>query len=132
MQEPIILFDGVCNLCNGWVDFVIRRDKARVFKMASLQSEAGRKILMGRGLPFEELAGIYLVYGDKTHSKSGAVLRIFRGLGGLWPIMTVFLIVPTFVRDTVYDFIAKRRYQWYGKRETCRLPTEKEKERFLL
>ena len=132
MHEPIILFDGVCNLCNGWVDFVIRRDRKGIFKMASLQSEAGRKILMGRGLPFDELAGIYLVYGEKTHTKSGAVLRIFRGLRGLWPMMAVFLVVPVFIRDAVYDFIAKRRYRWFGKRETCRLPAEKEKGRFLL
>lgn len=128
---PVILFDGVCNLCNHWVDFVIRRDTAEKFRFASLQSEAGKKILNGRGLPAAEMTGVYLIEPHRVHMKSGAILRIVRSLRAPWPVLSIFLIVPPFLRDAVYDYIAHRRYRWFGKRDTCRLPAAGEKKRFL-
>lgn len=126
-----ILFDGVCNLCNGWVDFVVRRDARGRFRFAALQSESGRRILADRGRNADELTGLYLVDGERVHFKSSAVLRVLGGLGGGWPLMAVFLAVPPVIRNFVYDWIAKNRYKWFGKRDTCRLPAPHEKERFL-
>ena len=133
MEEPYssILFDGECNLCNGAVDFVIRRDANHHFRYASLQSEIGRSMLKEHGKNPDILDTIILVSGKKVYMRSSAAIRVCNKLGSLWPLMNVFLIVPSPIRDVVYDWIAKNRYKWFGKRDTCRLPTAEELALFL-
>jgi predicted DCC family thiol-disulfide oxidoreductase YuxK len=133
MEEPysIILFDGECNLCNGAVDFVIRRDANHHFRYASLQSAIGRSMLKEHGKNPDILDTIILVSGKKVYMRSSAAIRVCNKLGSLWPLMNVFLIVPSPIRDVVYDWIAKNRYKWFGKRDTCRLPTAEELALFL-
>jgi predicted DCC family thiol-disulfide oxidoreductase YuxK len=129
--KPIILFDGVCNLCNGSVDFIIRRDRCGIFRFASLQSAAGRALLQQHGLPPDTLDSVVLVDEAGVHARSTAALRIARKLGAAWPLAYAFIVVPRPLRDALYDFIAHRRYRWFGKRETCRLPSPAERDRFL-
>ncbi len=130
-MNPIILFDGVCNLCNGAVQFIIERDKEQVFRFASLQSEIGQKYMLDAGLSLDEIDTILLVENDEIYSKSTAALRIAKRLNGLWFIMYGFIIVPTFLRNGVYDFIARNRYKWYGKQDSCWMPTPDLKKLFL-
>ena len=128
----VVLFDGECNLCNGAVQFTLKRDRGKRFRFASLQSAAAQRALQECGTAREALPdSIVLVEGDKVHVKSTAALRIAKGLGGLWPVLSAFLIVPTPLRDWIYDLIATRRYRWFGKREECMLPTAETRERFL-
>ncbi len=127
----IILFDGVCNLCNGAVNFVIDRDPAGFFKFAPLQSNTGRALLEQHALPTETLDSIVLIEGGRVYQRSGAALRIARRLRGGWPLLYSFIIVPRFIRDRVYDFIAAHRYRWFGKEDACRVPTPALRARFL-
>jgi predicted DCC family thiol-disulfide oxidoreductase YuxK len=127
----LVLFDGLCNLCSASVQFILKRDPATNFHFASLQSEAGRQVLVKLGRDPSDLHTIVLVKGEKIFFKSDAALEIARGLSGLWPLLYVFKIVPRFIRNPVYDWIARHRYRWFGKRETCWLPSEKWKNRFL-
>jgi predicted DCC family thiol-disulfide oxidoreductase YuxK len=131
LESKIILFDGVCNLCNGFVDFVIRRDTRGSFKFASLQSPRATSILAPYGHATPNQESIFLIEGKNAYRRSAAALRIFRGLRGFWPFLYVFIIVPPFIRDGVYDWVAQNRYRWFGKRDTCRMPTALERERFL-
>ena len=129
---PLILFDGVCNLCTVSVQFVLKRDSKKLFRFASLQSPLGQQVLKESGLSTEELKSFMLVEQGKVYFKSTAFLRVTLHLSGLWPVLSVFRIVPRFIRDAVYDFVARHRYQWFGKKETCWLPPDDEwKERFL-
>ncbi|WGK64769.1 thiol-disulfide oxidoreductase DCC family protein [Croceiramulus getboli] len=130
-EKKIILFDGVCNLCNGAVVFIIKRDKNNVFQFAPLQSETAQKLLSGCDDNLRQEDSIILVEGDTCSSKSTAALRIARHLSGGYPLLTGFLILPKFIRDGVYDFIAKRRYRWFGKKEACMIPTPELKSKFL-
>ncbi len=130
-MNPIILFDGVCNFCNASVNFIIRRDPKGVFRFAPLQSERGKKLLEQFHLSTDDLDTMVLIDGDKHYTRSSAGLRIALRLSGLWPLCAVFLIVPKFLRDLVYRFIAKNRYRWWGRRDTCMVPTPEMKERFL-
>ena len=130
-EHPVILFDGVCNLCNFAVDFVIRRDPAARFRFASLQDEFGQRVLEENGLPSTELSTFILVERDRIYTKSTAALRVARHLGALWPVTQFFLIVPRPIRDWIYKLIANNRYRLFGKKETCRLPSPEEKARFL-
>ena len=131
-DQPIIFFDGVCNLCNGAVNFIIDRDKNRHFYYASLQSEQAKSVLKELGEEDTKLETI--IYKDKDnriHTKSSAVLKIAKNLNAGWPLLYIFIVLPKFIRDAIYDFIASRRYSWFGKRDTCRLPDPELKERFL-
>jgi predicted DCC family thiol-disulfide oxidoreductase YuxK len=128
---PLILFDGDCNLCNGAVQFVIRRDPLEHFRFASLQSAAGRAALAAAGVTGSLPDSIVLVRDGKVATKSGAALAIARGLRLPWPLLTVFWLVPYPLRDLVYDWIARNRYRWFGKREECWVPTKELRERFL-
>jgi predicted DCC family thiol-disulfide oxidoreductase YuxK len=125
--RPVILFDGVCNLCTGSVQFVIARDSRKRFRFASLQSPVAERLLGQR----ENLESVILVQHGKIHRKSGAALRIARQLDGLWPLLAVFFVVPRFLRDAVYDWIGRRRYRMFGKRDACWVPTPELAERFL-
>lgn len=127
----IVLFDGVCNLCNNAVDLIIRNDKKGHFKVAALQGEKTGELLKDYEINSNYLDSIILIRKDKLFYKSRAALEIAKKLRGLWPLLYIFIIVPSGVRDPVYDWIARNRYKWFGKKETCRLPSPEEKERFL-
>ena len=126
-MNPVVLFDGVCNLCNGAVRFILARDPAARFRFASLQSDAARRLLGGGG-PVET---IVLLEAGKTYNKSTAALRIARGLRFPWPLFYAFVTVRRPLRDLIYDWVARHRYRWFGKRDTCMLPTPELRERFM-
>lgn len=130
-KHGIILFDGVCNLCNHAVDFVIRRDSHDRFRFASLQEPFLVEFLKTHQIPKAYLDSIVFVYQDKVYVKSRAALEIARLMGGFWRMLYVLVLVPSFLRDPVYDWIAKNRYRWYGKRNSCRVPGPREAAKFL-
>lgn len=129
-SHDVILFDGVCSLCNVFVDFVMKRDRHGRVRFASLQSEVGRRFVADFELA-DAIEYIVLVRDGRATIKSSAALRVCRRLRFPWPLAQVFLLVPPFIRNWVYDRIARNRYRLFGKRETCRVPTEKERERFI-
>lgn len=130
-ENPIIIFDGVCTLCNASVDFVIRRDSGRNFRYTANQMEAGRHILQSNGLNPDQIETVYLAHEGKLYEKSSAALRIAGMLGFPYSLAKVCLIIPAPIRDWVYDWIAANRYKWFGKKETCRLPSAEERALFL-
>ena len=129
--HPVILFDGVCNLCNGFVQFVIQRDPEGHFQFAALQSETGRALVEEHGLDPNRIDTVVLVENGRAHLRSDAALRIASGLGGPWPLSQAFFIVPRFIRNGVYNFIAARRYRWFGEKDQCMIPTPELRSRFL-
>lgn len=131
LQKPVIFFDGVCGLCNRFVDWTIRRDRHRVFKFAPLQGETAKQNIGEQPTGQEEEWTLVYVDEDGRFVRSSAVIRILTRLGGFWKIAGAGYILPTSWRDALYRFVARRRYGWFGKRETCRMPSEEEKERFL-
>ena len=130
-----ILFDGVCNLCNGFVQFIIRHDAAGRYRFAALQSEAGQALLLAHGMAPTILAAdpdsVLLLSGGQLYSHSTAVLRIARGLGGVWRLAALGGVLPRAWRDGIYRFIARHRYRWFGRQESCPIPTPALKARFL-
>ncbi|MFL9484764.1 thiol-disulfide oxidoreductase DCC family protein [Chitinophagaceae bacterium LWZ2-11] len=130
ISHPIILFDGVCNLCNSSVQFVIKHDKKEVFQFSSLQSDFGQQILEQNGLSGINLFSLILLDKGNIYTQSTAVLRIAKKLGGFWSLLYVFIIVPKFLRNGIYNWIARNRYKWFGKQEACWVPTEELKRRF--
>lgn len=126
-----ILVDGVCNLCNGFVQFVIKRDPQARFRFGALSSDAARKVLEEAGVRGPIPDSIVLVQDGRVYFRSDAPLRIARELTFPWPLFAVFAVVPRFVRDRVYDFIAARRYRWFGRRDVCMIPTPGLNDRFL-
>jgi predicted DCC family thiol-disulfide oxidoreductase YuxK len=129
--DPIILFDGVCNFCNGAVNFTIKRDKKKLIRFAALQSEVGTQLTKQYGLPENDMRSFLLIENGKMYNKSTAALRVCRHLTGLWPLVYGFIIVPAFIRNAVYDFIAKNRYKWFGQKQECMIPTPDVRARFL-
>ena len=130
-DKQIILFDGVCNLCNGSVNFVIDRDKSDTFRFAALQSDEGiHELTLLNGDP-SKMNSIILIKDGKVYDKSTAALLIAGELNGLWPLMKVFMIFPRFIRDSVYDIIAKNRYKWFGRTDVCRVPSPELTAKFL-
>ena len=127
----IILFDGICNLCNQWVNFVITRDVNNEFRFASLQSEVGRQILFKAGLPTDCLDSIVLVEKGKAYLYSTSILRTMKHLNRLWPVMYILIAVPSALRDRVYKWVASNRYSWFGKQKACLVPTPEIESRFL-
>jgi predicted DCC family thiol-disulfide oxidoreductase YuxK len=130
-NKSLLLFDGVCNLCNSSVQFILLRDKKDRFRFASLQSDYGQNLLREHNLPTESFNSLVLVENGKIYQKSTAALRIARKLKGLWPLLFAFIIIPPFIRNFVYDIIAKNRYRWFGKKEECMLPRPEWKQKFL-
>jgi predicted DCC family thiol-disulfide oxidoreductase YuxK len=130
-DHKIILFDGVCNLCNGAVVFIIKRDKKNVFKFAALQSEIGQELTSKFKIDTSKVDSIILIDGEKHYEKSTAALRIARELSGGYPLLYGFMVLPGFLRNAVYDYIARNRYKWFGKKESCMIPTPELKSRFL-
>ena len=129
--QPIILFDGVCNFCNNTVNFVIRRDPKSIFKFATLQCTVAQQILKSHRLDNAEMNSFVLIENDKIYIKSTAALRVCRRLKGLWPLMYGFIIVPKLIRNGIYNWIAKNRYTWFGKKEACMIPSPDVSARFL-
>lgn len=130
-NQPILLFDGVCNLCDDMVQQVIKRDRKGKFMFASLQSDTGQALLKKFNRPTNDFDSFVIVEGDKHYTKSTAALRVLRGFGGGWKLMYGFIVIPKFIRDGVYNLIAKNRYRWYGKKDQCMMPTPELKARFL-
>ena len=126
-DHPVILFDGVCNLCTGSVQFVIARDSRKQFRFASLQSPIAEKLLGRR----DDLESMVLVQDGQIYRKSTAALLIAKRLDGLWPLLAAFLVMPRFLRDALYDWIGRRRYRMFGKRDACWVPNAELAERFL-
>lgn len=131
-NNKIILFDGVCNLCNNSVLFVIKRDKKDLFRYASLQSEIGQQLVRERGIDTSQVDSIILIEpGVAYFTKSDAALEIAQDLGGLWKLSSVFSWIPKSIRDVIYDFVARNRYKWFGKKEACMVPTPELRAKFL-
>jgi predicted DCC family thiol-disulfide oxidoreductase YuxK len=126
----IVLFDGVCNFCNGWVNFVIARDRSKYFKFAPMQSDIGQELRAKCGVS-EEVDSIILIEDDTAYVHSTAALRILRRLGGIWPIFYGLMIVPKPIRDFFYKLFARNRYRLFGKKDVCMVPTPEVRERFL-
>ncbi|MGG3467125.1 thiol-disulfide oxidoreductase DCC family protein [Neobacillus pocheonensis] len=129
-MERIILFDGVCNLCNNSVHFILKRDASSSFKFASLQGVKGQLLLKEFGLS-TDMNSFVLIENNQAYLKSTAALRVCMRLKGAWSILSAFLVIPRFIRDFVYDIIAKNRYKWFGQKESCMLPSPEWKSRFL-
>ncbi|MDD5149084.1 MAG: DCC1-like thiol-disulfide oxidoreductase family protein [Flavobacterium sp.] len=131
-NKKIILFDGVCNLCDSAVQFVINHDKKDIFRFVPLQSELGQEILKHIGINPQNIDSIILYEpGIAYYYKSSAALEISKSIGGFFHIGTIFRIIPTGIRNYLYDYIAKNRYQWYGKKQSCLVPKEELKSKFL-
>ncbi|MCX6208101.1 MAG: DCC1-like thiol-disulfide oxidoreductase family protein [Bacteroidetes bacterium] len=129
-SNHIILFDGVCNLCNGFVQFVIKRDNKAIFKFASLQSTFGQNHLLQNNLSNTNLTSFIYIRNGATLTKSTAALYVLKDLSSWMSVFFIFIIIPAFIRNFVYDIIAKNRYKWFGKNEQCMLPTKALQERF--
>ena len=131
-HKQLILFDGVCNLCNSSVQYVIKRDKKDVFRFAALQSDIGQQIIKKHDIDTAKTDSIILYTEDhKLYYKSTAALKISKHLGFPTNPLVIFLIIPAFIRNWVYDFVARNRYKWYGKRDQCMIPTPELKSKFL-
>ncbi len=131
-EKKVILFDGVCNLCNRTVQFIIKRDKKDVFRFAALQSETGRRFVAERGIDTSKVDSIILIEPQIAYyTKSEAALQIGKSFGGMWNLLGIFEWIPPGIRDWVYDRIAKNRYQWFGKRNECMVPTPDLRSKFL-
>ena len=130
-QQLIVLFDGVCNLCSSSVQFIIKHDKKKQFSFASLQSDFGQKVLSENNLSTTELSSFILLENGRIYTKSTGALRVVKRLNGAWPLLYSFIIVPPFIRNVMYNWVAKNRYKWFGKQESCWLPTPDLRARFL-
>lgn len=130
-SKSIVFFDGVCNLCNASIDFIIKRDRHNKFLVGALQDGFSKELLSKHQVKEDYLDSLVLLENGEIFYKSTAALKIARRLSGLWPVFYPLIILPTWLRDPVYDFIGKNRYRWFGKKNTCRIPTPEEKAKFL-
>jgi predicted DCC family thiol-disulfide oxidoreductase YuxK len=126
----IILFDGNCNFCSGSVQFILKRDTHKYFQFASLQGDAGKKLLIKHGIS-EEIDSFVVIDNDHCYIKSSAALQVCQHLKGFWRLAYVFRLIPRPLRDYVYDIVARNRYKWFGERASCLMPTPEIRERFL-
>ncbi|MBC9797086.1 thiol-disulfide oxidoreductase DCC family protein [Sinomicrobium weinanense] len=131
-NKKLILFDGVCNLCNSSVQFVIKRDKKDIFRFAALQSELGQKLLKERGIIPDKTDSIIVIEPDVAYyTRSQAAIEIASEMGGGWPLLRIFQYIPRPLRDSLYNLIAKNRYNWFGRKDQCMIPTPELKAKFL-
>ncbi len=131
-DRKLILFDGVCNLCNGAIQFVIKRDKKDTFRYAALQSDIGLQLMQERGIDPSKMDSIILIEpGVAYFTKSDAALRIGQDFGGLWKAIALLTWIPRPIRDGIYDIIAKNRYRWFGRKDACMIPTPELQAKFL-
>jgi len=130
-NKKIVLFDGVCNLCSKSVQFILKRDKKNQFLFGSLQGKTGQDYLRKFNLPANTFNSFMLVEDDTLYARSAAALRMLKHLGGGWSLLYAFIIVPKFIRDAIYNLVAKNRYKWFGKKDECWIPTPALKAKFL-
>jgi len=130
-NQPVILFDGVCNFCNSAINFTLKRNNKANISFAPLQSEAGQKLLKQYNLPANDMESFVFIENGRAYNRSTAGLRVCRHLRGLWPLCYGLIIVPKFIRDAIYNWIAKNRYKWFGVRQECMIPSPEVKARFL-
>jgi predicted DCC family thiol-disulfide oxidoreductase YuxK len=130
-HQSVILFDGVCNLCNSSIDFILKWDQRDHFKVGALQEGAGKRLLSRFEVNPEYLDSLVLIENEKIYFRSTAALKIAKNLSGLWPLFYGLIIIPERLRDGIYNWIGKNRYHWFGKKNTCRLPTPEEKAKFI-
>ncbi len=131
MHDKIILFDGVCNFCHFWVKFAGKRDRKKVLRFASLQSDTGHILLKQYNIPTDKLSTVIFLDDGKVYTQSSAAFRICKYLDGAWKAGYALNIIPKPLRDAVYDLIGRNRFAWFGKSETCLLPTTEMQDRFL-
>lgn len=129
--QRIILFDGVCNFCSFWVKFALKRDKKARLRFTTLQGETAKTLLPKFHIDPTALSTVIFIDGGKAYTQSSAALRICRYLNNGWPLLYALMIVPKFIRNGIYNLIARNRYKWFGKQESCMLPRPEERERFL-
>lgn len=130
-HSPILLFDGVCNLCHHFVQFILKRDPKGHIRFASLQSELGQQLLQKYNVPQDQLDTVILIENDQVYSHSDVAVRVVTYLSGFWPIFRIFRFIPRFFRDPIYNWIAANRYRWFGKQDQCLMPQPEWKDRFL-
>lgn len=131
-ERPILFFDGMCNLCNGAVQFIVKHDRQQRFLFASLQSPPGKQAILKTGLHFSDTSGsLILFYKGRYYTRSAAALHTARLLGGVWQLLYAGIILPRALRDAVYKFVASRRYRWFGRRSECMIPSPALKARFV-
>lgn len=130
-SEPVILFDGVCNFCNYWVNFAIKRDRKKKLKFTTLQGETAKQLLPQYNINPTSLSSVILIDNGKAYTQSSAAIRICKYLNGGWKLFYGLMIIPKFIRDLFYNIIARNRYKWFGKKEECMIPTPELRERFL-
>ncbi len=130
-NHPVILFDGVCNLCNASVQYVIKHDPKHIFRFASLQSSFAEKILLKHNLPLNNYNSFILLHNNQIYTRSAAALLVAKQLRGFIRFLYVFIIVPKFIRDAVYNIIANNRYKWFGRKNECWIPTPELKSLFI-
>lgn len=130
-DKAIVLFDGVCNFCNSSVNFIIKHDKKDHFRFTPLQSEKGKLLLKQFNAEGKGLDSLVLIENNKLYMRSTACLKIAKKLSGIYSLAYIFIFIPSFLRDPVYNFIAKNRYKWFGKKDACMIPTQAVKEKFI-
>jgi len=130
-SPKLILFDGVCNFCNFWVDFIIKRDRKHQFQFGTLQGNTAKEMIAGYGIAISKTDSVILVDNKKIYTHSSAAIRICKYLDGGWKLFYGLVIIPKFLRDPIYKWIARNRYKWFGKKESCRIPTAAERSRFI-
>ena len=131
MENPVILFDGVCNFCNGSVNMIIRQDSKKIFRFAPIQSVAGQRLLKEYGIQEVSPDSFVLIENGKAYTASTAGLRVSKHLPWYWKWTQLLWIIPKFIRDAVYHFIARNRYRWFGRKESCMVPSQDIRERFI-
>ena len=132
LNHPVILFDGLCNFCNAGINFIIKQDRKKLFRLAALQSEAGQKFLQQFGLPAEGFESFILIENGKIYQRSAAGLKVYKKLPWYWKWTQIGWLAPKFLRDSIYNFIARKRYKWFGKKEECMIPSSDMRSRFLV
>jgi len=131
MTSSLVFFDGVCNLCNSTVQFLLNIDKHQRLKFGSLQGETAKKILPTYQISTEKLSSIIFIHRNNVYTESSAVLEICKVIGGVWSFIYVFKIIPLFIRNGIYRLVARNRYKWFGKKDQCMIPSPSLKSRFL-
>jgi predicted DCC family thiol-disulfide oxidoreductase YuxK len=130
-ESALILYDGVCHLCQGFVHFIIQRDPKKRFRFGFLQSESGREKLRSYPSLKSGLDTVVLIEEDRVYTRSTAALRIARRLTGGWPLFYLFIIIPPLIRDAAYNVVAKHRYRWFGRGDQCQVPSPELSDRFI-
>lgn len=131
MSKRVVLYDSVCLLCQGTVQFILKKDPKGKIAFASLQSISGKKLLESHNYPSHDTGTVLLLEEGKVYTKSSAVLRICKQLSGMWPILFIFILIPAPLRDVMYDWVARNRYRWFGKSNTCFIPRPEWRHRFI-